>query len=230
MPLKITGTKMSLDPFGILAVKGCLAADSSYPQALPLRIQYRVSTGGTWRTLAAVHAHLTGGHCGSGGLRGSAFSNKVLVAVASAYYRLSYAGSADWEPAVSAVAHEAKTLTKITSFTVSPKSVPANGYVTVSGRLWKDHQGWHPLAGQHVWILFYYKGAWYYYISKPLTNSSGWFKGTFQPVVSAPWIAEYMGGSSYFASTSGSIKVTVTGTSRGAHAYPFHGQLVNAGV
>ena len=42
--------------------------------------------------------------------------------------------------------HEAKTLTKITNFKISPRSVAKRKYVTVSGRLWRYANGWHSMA------------------------------------------------------------------------------------
>jgi hypothetical protein len=129
----------------------------------------------------------------------------------SAYYRLAYPGSKDWLPASSKVVHESKILTRITNFTISPRSVGRNGYITVSGRLWKYVKGWHALARQHVWILYHYKGVWYYYLHKPLTSSSGRFSGRFQVYVTAPWIAEYMGGKPYFASATGELRVKMAG-------------------
>jgi hypothetical protein len=213
VPVKITALRGSLSPFGVLTLAGCLGAGgSAFPPALSLQAQYATKTSGPWHTLRTVHG-LSGTSCGSGSSLGQTFSYQVPVAVASAYYRLSYAGSSDYEPAVSGVLHEAKTLTRITSFHVSSRSVRKDGYITVSGRLWKYAKGWHPLARQRVWILFHYKGVWYYDGSKPLTNSSGRFSGRFRVYVSAPWIAEYMGGKTYFASATAQVTVKATSAS-----------------
>jgi hypothetical protein len=214
MPVKIAGLQASLSPFAILTLKGCLAT-GSYGSAPDLRLaaQYATKPGGPWHTLRFVHGTTNSGTgCNAGGnFYGAPFDYQVPVVLASAYYRLAYPGSNDWLSASSKVVHESKILTRITNFAISPRSVGKNGYVTVSGRLWKYSKGWHALAKQHVWILFHYKGVWYYYLHKPLTNSSGRFSGRFQVGVTAPWIAEYMGGKPYFASATGELRVKMAG-------------------
>jgi hypothetical protein len=210
LPVKITALRGSLSQFGILTLTGCLTAgNSDIPPALPLQVQYAAGPSGPWHALRTVHG-LGDNTCGSAPVYGLPFDYKMPVAVAAAYYRLSYPGSKDYLPAVSGAVFEAKILTKITNFRISPRSVARNGLVTVSGRLWKDVKGWHPLAKQHVWILFYYKGTWYYFPDKPLTNSAGRFSGRFRVPVTAPWIAEYMGSKAYFASATTEVKVTAT--------------------
>lgn len=212
MPVKIAGLQASLSPFAIITLKGCLAAGgSSFPPVLKLAAQYATKPSGPWHTLRLVHGLSDYGCSAGGGYYGESFDYQVPVVLASAYYRLAYPGSKDWLSASSKVVHESKIVTRITNFAISPRSVGKNGYVTVSGRLWKYSKGWHALAKQHVWILFHYKGVWYYYAHKPLTNSSGRFSGRFQVVVTAPWIAEYMGGKPYFASATGELRVKMAG-------------------
>jgi hypothetical protein len=213
LPVKITALHASLSRFGILTLTGCLmAGNSDIPPALPLQVQYAARPSGPWHALRTVHG-LGDNTCGSAPVYGLPFDYQMPVAVAAAYYRLSYAGSKDYLPAVSGVVYEAKILTKITNFRISPRSVARYGFVTVSGRLWKDVKGWHPLARQHVWILFHYKGTWYYFPDKPLTNSAGRFSGRFRVPVTAPWIAEYMGSKAYFASATAEVKVTASSSS-----------------
>ncbi len=214
LPVKITGLTASLSPFGILSLSGCLAVvgGDGIPPALPLRAQYATSKSGPWHTLRTVSG-LKDTTCGYAPDYGLHFSYQVPVAVASAYYRLSYPGSSDYEPAVSGVLHEAKILTRITSFHVSSRSVRKDGYITVSGRLWKDVKGWHPFARQRVWVLFVYQGGLYYDGSRPLTNSSGRFSGRYQVPFSAPWFAEYRGSNAYFASATAEVTVKATSAS-----------------
>lgn len=213
LPVKITELHASLSQFGILTLTGCLTAgNSDIPPALPLQVQYAPGPSGPWHTLRTVHG-LGDNTCGSAPVYGLPFDYQVPVAVASAYYRLSYPGSKDYLPAASTAIHEAKILTKITNFRISPRSVARNGYVTVSGRLWKDVKGWHPLARQRVWILFHYKSTWYYYPDKPLTNSAGRFSARLRAYVTAPWIAEFMGSKVYFAAATAELKVKVTSSS-----------------
>ena len=211
LPLKITGLRASLSPFAVLTLKGCLiAGNGSFPPALTLRVESRPKASGTWHLLRSVSG-LGKAVCGTAASPGLPFDYQVKVAAASAYYRLAYAGSASYQPAVSPVVHEAKTLTKITDFTISPRSVATKKFVTVSGRLWKLTTGWHPMAGQKIWILARFKGKWYFYSHKPLTSSAGRFSGKFEVFFSGPWLSEFMGNATYFAGASDRLNVTAKG-------------------
>jgi hypothetical protein len=208
LPLTISGLQASLSPFAVLTLKGCLiAGNGQLPPALTLRVESASKAAGPWKTLSTVHG-LGSTTCGTAPAKGLPFDYHVQVPVASAYYRLAYAGSVNFEPAVSKVVHEAKTLTKITNFAISPRSVATGKYVTVSGRLWRYSKGWHPFARQKIWILARYKGKWYFYNHKPLTSSAGRFSGRFKVYFSGPWLAEFTGSATYFASASNRLTVT----------------------
>jgi hypothetical protein len=212
LPLRISGLKASLSPFAVLTLKGCLiAGNGDLPPVLTLRVESAPKASGPWRALGSARSAVSG-RCGSAPAFGRPVDDQVKVPTAAAYYRLDYAGSPDFQPARSTVVHEAKTLTKVTNFTISPRSVAKRKFVTVSGRLWRYANGWHPMAGQRMWILARYKGQWYYYASKPRTNSSGRFRGRFQVYFTGPWLAEFTGSATYFASASSRLTVTATGT------------------
>jgi hypothetical protein len=216
LPVKINGLRASLSPFAVLTLTGCLVPGGA---DLPLRAQYATKKSGPWITLRTVEG-TTGTSCGSGSDLGETFQYQVPVKVSSAYYRLSYPGSSDWQPAVSAVVHESKDLTKITAFEITPRTVRKDHFVTISGRLWKYARGWHPLANQHVWIFALYKGKYYYYTYKPKTSLSGRFKHKFAIPFTAKYFAEYMGGKLFFASASVRLKVTVTSRASAAIGSP----------
>jgi hypothetical protein len=206
LPLKITGLHASLSPSRILTLNGCLVPSP----LLPWRIQYATKKTGPWVTLRTVHA-TNGAACDvNGATFGEIFNYETPVKVASAFYRLSYPGSNNWEPYNSTIVHEAKDVTRITAFQITPRSVRKNHYVTISGRLWKYAKGWHPLANQHVCIAAYYHGMYYQYAFKPTTSLSGHFKHRFAIRFSSKYFAEYMGGKVFFASASVRLKVTVT--------------------
>lgn len=210
-PVSIAGLRASLSPFAILTLTGCLSDSNSgkgYP--LPLRVEYAARRTGPWHVLKTVHG--TAKRCGTSPDYGSTFDYQVPVAVAAAYYRLSYPGSSAYQSAATRPVYEAKILTKITNFVISRHSVARDGTVTVSGRLWKDTKAWHPFSRQKVFIEFLYKGVWYYFPHRPVTSSSGSFGGTFKAYVTAPWIAEYMGSGAYFACATTRVNVRVTGT------------------
>jgi len=209
--VSITGLRGSLSPFAVLTLTGCLN-DSYLGQGyeLPLEVQYAARPSGPWHVLGTVEG-VTSKLCGTGPDYGSAFDYKITVAVAAAYYRLSYPGSSAYQRAVSGHVYEAKILTEITNFAISRHTVARNGTVTVSGRLWKDTKGWQPFPRQKVFILFHYKGVWYYFPHMPVTSSSGTFSGTFKAYATAPWIAEYMGSRTYYACATVRVTVRVTG-------------------
>jgi hypothetical protein len=209
-PVSITNLRGSLNSFALLTLTGCLS-DSNLGKgsAVPLEVQYAPGSTGPWHVLRTVEG-TTSKLCGTGPDYGSTFDYQVTVPVAAAYYRLTYPGSSAYQAAVSYPVYEAKTLTKFTNFTISRHTVAKNGTVTVSGRLWKDAKGWHPFARQKVFVLFHYKGVWYYFSHKPVTNSSGNFSGTFRAYATAPWIAEYMGSGSYYACATARVTVRVT--------------------
>jgi hypothetical protein len=210
-PVSIAGLRASLSPFAILTLTGCLSdSNSGKGYALPLRVEYAARRTGPWHVLKTVHG-TTAKRCGTSPDYGSTFDYQVPVAVAAAYYRLSYPGSSAYQSAATRPVYEAKILTKITNFVISRHSVARDGTVTVSGRLWKDTTGWHPFSRQKVFIEFLYKGVWYYFPHRPVTSSSGSFSGTFKAYVTAPWIAEYMGSSAYFACATTRVTVRVTG-------------------
>jgi hypothetical protein len=232
-PVSITSLRGSLSSFAKLTLTGCLN-DSNLGKAseVPLEVQYAAKRTGPWHSLGTVEG-TTSTLCGTAPDYGSRFSYQVTVAVAAAFYRLAYPGSANYQSAASTAVYEAKTLTKITNFVISRHTVAKNSTVTVSGRLWKDVKGWHPFARQTVFVLFHYKGVWYYFPHKPVTNSAGNFSGTFTAYATAPWIAEYMGSGSYYASATAHVTVRVTGA-RSAQvltpaawlARPFAGEIL----
>jgi hypothetical protein len=211
-PVSITGLRASLSSFAVLTLTGCLSdSNSGKGYGLPLRVEYAARRTGPWHVLKTVQG-TTAKRCGTGPDYGSTFEYRVPVAVAAAYYRLSYPGSSAYQSAATRPVYEAKVLTKITNFVISRHTVARDGTVTVSGRLWKDTKGWQPFSRQKVFIEFLYKGVWYYFPHKPVTSSSGSFRGTFKAYVTAPWIAEYIGSSAYFACASARVDVRVTGT------------------
>jgi hypothetical protein len=226
LPVSITKLRVSLSPFAVLTVSGCLiAGESDIPPALPLQVEWAPKPAGPWHVLKTVHG-LGDNTCGSGPIYGLPFSYEVPVTQASAYYRLAYKGSSDYLPAVSKAVHESKIVTEITNFTISPRSTARDDYVTVSGRLLKYTNGWHPLARQRVWIIFTYHRSVYYYPKHPLTSSNGSFSGRFQLYVTAPWVAEFLGSNTYFATVSKALKVRVS--SAAAVSQQFGAQFMTA--
>lgn len=208
--VSLTKFTASLSTLGVLSVSSCLSvAPSDFPPLLPAQIQYAPSPGGPWKTLHTTHRALNDEICGNSKAYGETFSAQADVVAASAYYRLYYPGSSTYLPASTRSLHRWKYLTKITDFKVSPHRVAKGGKITVSGQLREYVHRWKDLAWQRVLIVLRPKGSkTWYWIYKVKTGKTGRFTKTFTDPVSATWSADYLGGSTHFA--SGAIRVYVS--------------------
>ncbi|MGO8887699.1 MAG: hypothetical protein ACLPUO_19910 [Streptosporangiaceae bacterium] len=212
-PTAISAFTVSLNPYAVLSVSGCLGVQDDPGAVLPahpnIEIQYSRSASGPWSSLRSTRSTQASGCNGSA--RNIAFTATSSARLARAYYRAEFGGTSAFEPSASDSLLRWKYLTKITSFRVSPRTARVNQKVTASGRVWYYGSSWRPLAHQPVMIIFRYKKRWYYYPHLPRTNSAGRFSGQFKVYVSAPWAAQYNGDSKHFASASALVKLTATG-------------------
>ncbi len=209
-PVSLTKFTASLSTIGVLSVSSCLSvAASDFPPLLPVQIQYATSPRGPWKALHTTHRALNDTTCGSVKGYGETFTAQADVMVASAYYRPYYPGSSTYLSASTSSLHRWKYLTKITDFKVSPHHVAKGGKITVSGQLREYVHHWKDYAWQRVLILLRPKGSkTWYWIYKVKTGKTGRFTKTFTDPASATWSAEYLGGSTHFA--SGAIRVYVS--------------------
>jgi hypothetical protein len=217
VPLAVRSFTAGLSPFGALSASGCLQVTVAGYGAPGGRIEIQYSRGkhGPWKNLGKLQVGRSASRsCAAS--RESFFTGSLAVRVPSAYYRAEYPAGIHFQRTVSKALHRFKELTKITSFTVSPLSVPRKGFVTVSGRLWRHGRSWQPFAHRKVLVLFHYKGTWFLYRHEPRTNSSGSFSGRFQVFVSAPWITQYNGDKTHFASASRRVHVSAESGSAAA--------------
>lgn len=193
----------TLSSFGVIHVTGCIKVYSK-----PVLIEYSKAATGPWYLLGKVTGMSTV-PCSSAG--GFPFFGRFYAQLPDAYYRAAFVANYQAHAAVSTVIHLHKLLTRITSFSVSPRTVAKNGYVTVSGHLQTDNSSgaWHGYGYRRVMVIFKYNGTWYRYASEPLTSSTGWFKGRFQVVASSPFFAQYNGDSTHFACASARLGVTM---------------------
>lgn len=177
----------------------------------PVTYQYSASRSGPWKTLGVPNA-VEGTYCSQGqpaGTLTSSYPAHFKAPLANGYYRAVFAGTSDQAPSKSAVLHRWRDRTKITEFAVSPRTVRANGKVTVSGRLWVRTTKWIPDAHQKVVIEYRYKGKVYVLRQRLTTSAAGRFRGTFSVPRSASWLAVYDGDTTQFAAATGSIHIAV---------------------
>lgn len=203
-PNRIGGFQVRLNSFAVVTYFGCINASTGN-----VVLQYAPTPTGPWRTIGKTPA-FTGTGCTLGRNIGNLFSGQAFARLAGAYYRTRYFPTLNWQGAVSKSTFLHKFLTKITSFNVTPRSVPHHGRITVSGRLWTETKSgrWRPYAHRQVIVVFRFQGVFYRYPHAPETNSAGRFSGSFEVFASSPFFAQYNGDSTHFASASQRIKVS----------------------
>jgi hypothetical protein len=203
--------EIGLSAFKALSVKACLSVTSpggsqkSFGSSITL--EYASSAKGPWKKLRTIKPTTGIAYCSTG----SPIWQVTLAApVANGYYRLGFGGSSSLQRVTGRAVHRWRRLTKITSFSITPHRVRAMGAVTVKGRLWHHTSSWLPYAGHKVVILFQYRGEWFFYQDEPRTNSRGYFSGRFTVFVTSPWIAQFDGDTTDYASATRRIDLTVT--------------------
>src|SRR5262249_45206285 len=142
-----------INSFAMVSYSGCITG------AIQLvLIEYAAKPNGPWKPLR--HAFHASG-CRQGTRHGLRFRGAARAKLADAYYRAVYASTPTWQAAKSQVLHLHKLLTKITSFSVTPRSVPHHGSITVSGRLWAQLKSgkWRHYPRRHVMVVFRYRGT-----------------------------------------------------------------------
>jgi hypothetical protein len=202
---------IGLSAFKALSVKACLSVTSpggsqkSFGSSITL--EYASSAKGPWKKLRTIKPTTGIAYCPTGS---PVWQATLAAPVPNGYYRLGFGGSSSLQRVTGRAVHRWRRLTKITSFSISPHRVRAMGAVTVKGRLWHHTSSWQPYAGHKVVILFRYRGEWFFYQDEPRTNSRGYFSGRFTVFVTSPWIAQFDGDTTDFASATRRIDLTVT--------------------
>ena len=217
LPTVISGFQATLSNLWRISYRGCIALPAGVPGFVPslagLTVQYAAGANGPWKTLGTVPKQKSV-LCGNGG---QTFSGTLTAKLNYAYYRAVYAGGTNtagtgFLASVSGKALAWKYEDRITSFSVSPRSVPKGGKLTVAGTLQYFLSGsWRAYAKQTVYVILRPKGSttWYYIVAVS-TNSVGRFSATFKDPVTATWSAEYFGNSTHLATLAPNVAVTVT--------------------
>lgn len=181
VPLKITAFSASLNVLANVGASGCLQVtvpDYRGPQTA-VEIQYASNPRGHWTELGTIRLHNVV-HASAACRRSSQayFSGSLHAKLANAYYRAYFPGNPDYVSALSGSIHSARTATKISSFSLSPRTVKYKQVVTITGRLWRDtSKGWAPYGNRLIEFFYTQKGTKF---TRPLgtthTNSGGYFK------------------------------------------------------
>ncbi|MCX4823969.1 hypothetical protein OG883_29660 [Streptomyces sp. NBC_01142] len=168
---KYTNVKIELSPYGKVRATGRLAADWCWDERVTL--QYSAD-GKTWVNLRhGVAEGGTAGYCPF------TIENDGFV---NAYYRIAHAENDNFLAQNSAPVRLTRTLTRFSSFSVSPTRPHKDARFTASGTL-QQHTGgkWQGYKGAKVTLLFKPKGEnQWYWVAKGTTGSSGKYslKGT----------------------------------------------------
>jgi hypothetical protein len=171
----------------------------------PLDYQFSRTPHGPWKTLGV----------GKGGYNdpclglGETYRAKFRAPLTNAYYRAFAPAVPGQMSAVSQVIHLWKYSTRITGFTIAPRSVSRGDKVTVSGRLQRLTGKWTADARQRIVIEFRYKNKTYVLRPRLVTDSAGRFHGTFAVPRTAVWLALFKGGGKEFATASIAVTITV---------------------
>ncbi len=206
VPTKLQSLKVALGVNTELSVAGCLevTVPVGYAPLTKIAIQYAAGSRGPWKTLGELQLRdIDASPRACGAATESYFSGSIRVRLANAYYRADFPSSYSFESVVSKPVHLWKYPTRITGYTVSPRSVRTGQKVTISGQLWVKTRGWQPFAHQKVEIIYNDKGTSYWgSLGTAKTNSHGDFKayalggaGTFVAII----YAQYGGGKTEFA-------------------------------
>jgi hypothetical protein len=176
----------------------------------PLDYQYSRTPHGPWKTLGTGKLNLLKGACYmQEGFGDGTYKGKFTAPLANAYYQ-AYAPAVPGQmAAVSQVIHLWKYPTKITGFTITPRSVGRAGKVTISGRLWALTKKRTPDARQQIVVEFRYHNKTYVLRHRLITDSAGRFRGTFAVPHTAAWLALYKGGKTQFATASKAVTIKV---------------------
>jgi hypothetical protein len=206
LPSRVTGFTGSLSPFAGLSFNACLNVTVPQDHAAPGPITYQWSAKprGPWRNLGLVGPSKSK-HCPGTTQSESASFNAPRP---SAYYRAISAGGGGFEYSASNVIHLWKYLTRITGFAATPHRASHHGAITVSGRLWQHVGTWKPLAGQRVKVYFACGNTVYVYVHPMTTNAGGYFSGRYGLRCTGPWLTQYNGNATRFASDSAVIQIT----------------------
>jgi len=217
VPMRFSTFHASLGTNGSIRSSGCLlvTVPVKYGPTTTVQLQYRTSTRGTWRLLGRLQLHNTDSKAkGCSSSDESYFSGAIKAASDNAYYRTVFPTSNSFQRTVSSQIHSWRYQTRITSFSVSPRTLKKGQIVTMAGRLWhKVGSTWKEYGGRKVELIYNEKGTSFWSnLGSVTTSSKGYFKqtaagggGNFTAII----YAQYSGSSKDLAARSAGISVAI---------------------
>ncbi|HXW44784.1 MAG TPA: hypothetical protein VEL03_08365 [Streptosporangiaceae bacterium] len=216
VPLKVKSFGASLGVNGSVGLDGCLevTAPVSYGPMTTVTVQYSANGKSHWKTLGRLALHnLDSAVKSCPRADESYFSGSIAAKLDNAYYRADYPADDSFQGAVSGVIHSWRYQTKITGFSVSPRTVTENEHFTIKGRLWfLGSKGWVPYADKKVDYLYHESGTSFWgSLGSSTSSSKGYFSevaaggtGSFVVIL----YAQYQGSKVNLAARSTGITVT----------------------
>lgn len=172
-----------MSEYSTLHIEGNLTTSNAKTPANK-RIYLQQSANGKtgWKTLGWFNA---GAH--------GAYKLDAYVAVPKGYWRLYYAGQADYLPGTSNAVHFNRTGTRLTGFNAAPEPVRKGHTLSTSGTLQKlSGTKWVSFAKQRVYLYFQPKGKkTYTYLGSTVTNAKGHFTRSFTAKQDGTWVAAW---------------------------------------
>ena len=219
LPTRTTRLHVAYNPVGRITASGCLdlgAAVSSFPDLTApadtnVSLQYSRTSRGPWRTLGPLSG---GGAPKCSG--GTGFTGTVGSEALSGHYRVDFTGQLLYQRSVSVADYASTVATRITNFSITPRTVTAHGVIRVSGQLQQKKAGrWKALSGVRLTVYVKPAGSanWYYTTKKLRVSSSGRFSYSYNHPVSGQWAVGYSGNSSHLESLSRILHVSASGSS-----------------
>jgi hypothetical protein len=214
VPMTVSRFSAKLSPLGYLAISGCVKVavpDFGGPQT-SIQVQYSRGPHGPWKRLgklALYNVNNAAVSCDKS--YESSFAGRLGARLANAYYRAYYPATAGFLRTASTAVHAWKYLTRITSFSISPRAVASGGSITITGRLWRQARSWRPYGHRRMLAAFYVKSQGWTGLKYAHTNSSGWFTETvaFSGNGHALMSAYYFGDTTHLWSKAPNISFTV---------------------
>jgi hypothetical protein len=233
LPVAVQSFSAKLEPLGTVQSTICLtsSATSAFgtPNLSSVELEYSARPHGPWKKLGYLESNFNTSSPKCTRARGEYLTDDwdasgeyvptgvISGRLASAYYRVAFSGTANYQPFDSKAVRSSLNLTRLTGFSVSPRRVSSGGHVHVSGTLWEHGKTWKRYAHRMIGV-FYYDAQGLYFVTTARTNSRGYFSTSieFTGSGSAHMIAVYPGDKTHLWCGSNAIKFTVVaGSSAG---------------
>ncbi|MFJ6212110.1 hypothetical protein ACIQGZ_02035 [Streptomyces sp. NPDC092296] len=143
-------TTTGLDEFADLHLRGTMASSNKkLPGTRKIYVQKSANGKSGWKSAGWFTTAKNG-----------SFDVYGYQATPRGYWRLYYPAAKDYQAAYSRTIHHARTDTRITGFSVSPKSIRKGRTITVKGTLQKQPASkWGNFTKQRIYYLFQAKGS-----------------------------------------------------------------------